>query len=183
MSRADLEGIPEHPLPAGFRLRWFEPGDEQVWREIQSVADVYDSFDASRHAREFGTDVTALAQRQCFLCTEAGDPVGTATAWHDDIYLRPEYGRVHWVAVVPDHQGRGLSKPLMTSVCFRLRELGHQKVYLTTSTARVVAINLYLAFGFVPQPRDEAEREAWHRLRRSLKHPFDLADPDCLGNA
>jgi GNAT superfamily N-acetyltransferase len=175
MSRADVGEVPEFPVPTGFVLRWFKPGDERVWLEIQAAADEYDSFDQGRHEREFGTDVAELEQRQCFLCTAGGQAMGTATAWRDDLGVRPGYGRIHWVAVLPAYQGQGLSKPLLTAACRRLRELGHRGAYLTTSTARIVAINLYLSFGFVPDVRNAREKEAWSRLRGVLKRPVDPA--------
>jgi GNAT superfamily N-acetyltransferase len=55
---------------------------------------------------------------------------------------------VHWVAIVPECQGIGLGKALMTLLCQRLRELGHDQAYLFTSSERVSAIRLYLRFGF-----------------------------------
>lgn len=76
-------------------------------------------------------------------------PVATATAWLNDGYATPEYGRVHWVAVHSAHQGRGLARPLLSAVCYRLKDLGYTKAYLTTSTERAVAMRLYRQFGFV----------------------------------
>jgi hypothetical protein len=49
-------------------------------------------------------------------------------------------------------------------VCLRLRELGHTGAYLTTSAARIPALNLYHQFGFVPVIRDETERAVWQEI-------------------
>jgi GNAT superfamily N-acetyltransferase len=52
------------------------------------------------------------------------------------------------VAILPDYQGRGLSKPLLSQALRRLWELGHTRAYLTTSAERMVALRLYERFGF-----------------------------------
>ena len=70
-------------------------------------------------------------------------------------------GRVHWMAILPEFQGRGLGKALLAAICRRLRELGHERAYLHTSAARLAAIQLYLQFGFAPVVRNAAEEAAW----------------------
>ena len=49
----------------------------------------------------------------------------------------------------------------MTVVCNRLRELGHDRAYLVTSTARLPAIKLYLDFGFEPEIHDAEQQRVW----------------------
>ena len=56
-----------------------------------------------------------------------------------------------------------------TSVCRRLRELQYNKAYLTTASARIVAIQLYLQFGFMPWVRSPEDDRAWEGLMRQLK--------------
>jgi len=105
-----------------------------------------------------------LAERQCFLFDPSGQAIGTASAWFDDNFDGGRIGRVHWVALLPQYQGRKLSKPLMAAVCRRLRELGHDQAYLTTLAARQAAIQLYLRFGFAPLIRNEIERAVWRQI-------------------
>lgn len=38
MIRADLEGLPSFPLPAGYRIRRFRRGEEPHWAEVESAA-------------------------------------------------------------------------------------------------------------------------------------------------
>ncbi len=164
MIRRDLEDIPEFPVPAGFALRWYQPGDEAFWLTIHKLADHYNQITPELFAHQFGTDSALLAERQCFLFDPSGQAIGTASAWFDNHFGGARNGRVHWVAIMPQYQGRKLSKPLMTEVCRRLRELGHDRAYLTTLAARRPAIQLYLRFGFVPLIRNEIERAVWGQV-------------------
>ncbi|HEY66003.1 MAG TPA: GNAT family N-acetyltransferase [Caldilineae bacterium] len=172
MIREHLDGIPHYDLPPGYAIRWYEPGDEEHWVAIHLKADLYNTISRERYIREFGQDPQILHERQCFLIAPSGEVIGTATAWFNEHYRGRVYGRVHWVAIVPEMQGRGLAKPLMTTVCRRLRELGHDRAYLTTSTVRIPAINLYLKFGFVPEIRSEEDLRVWRALLPYLKEPY-----------
>jgi GNAT superfamily N-acetyltransferase len=164
MLRENLEGIPDFTLPSGFALRWYVPGDEAFWFAIHQVADRYNSITKDLFQQQFGTNQARLAERQCYLIAPNGKAIGTATAWFGHGPELEGFGRVHWVALLPDYQGRGLSKPLLASVCTRLRELGHQRAYLSTSTERKRAIQLYLRFGFVPWIQNEPERKLWSEI-------------------
>jgi GNAT superfamily N-acetyltransferase len=164
MERGDLDGIPDYPLPPALRVAWYEPGDENTWVDIHLRAEKYAEISLGVYFREFGRNVQTLRQRQCFLLAGNGQSVGTATAWFNHDYHGQSYGRVHWVAVVPEYQGRGLSKPLLSAVLARMVELGHDRAYLRTSTARLPAINLYARFGFVPSLRTAEDQALWNDL-------------------
>jgi GNAT superfamily N-acetyltransferase len=167
MERPTLDDIPDYPLPPGCHIQWYRPGDEETWISIHDRAEDYVQVDRSVYDREFGRDIEAIRRRQCFLFTPDGTPVGTATAWYNDDYFGQRYGRVHWVAVVPEHQGQGLSKLLLSAVLSRMVELGHDRAYLRTSTARLAAINLYARFGFVPSLRTPEDHAVWRELARA----------------
>lgn len=108
-----------------------------------------------------------LKERQFYLYDAVGLPIGTATAWLKT-YNNLLYGRVHWVAIVPSEQGKGLAKPLLSTVGRRLRDLKHDCAYLKTASVRIAAIGLYLKFGFVPDIRSEEDAKAWHKIREKL---------------
>ncbi len=168
MELASLTSIPEYGLPQGFALRWYEAGDEVSWLQIQAAADQYNDITADLFIKTFGDDQATHEKRICFLTTAMGEPIGTAAAWWDEEGAKGCLGRVHWVAILPAFQGSGLAKPLLATVCKRLRELGHTSGYLTTSAARLPALNLYRKFGFVPVIRDEAERAVWQEIAKEL---------------
>lgn len=169
MIRENLDDIPDCSLPDGYSIRWYGPGDENTWLEIQSLADRYNEVTLSLFEKEFGTDTKVLSERQCFLCDSHHNAIGTASAWYGS-YQRECCGRIHWVAIVPQFQGRGLSKPLLAQTCDRLRSLGHSKTYLTTQTCRLPAINLYAKFGFVPVIDSAKSREVWQELAGHVKY-------------
>ncbi len=159
MQRDTLIAVPGYPLPPGFRITAYRRGDDRSWLRIHLAADLYNRFDRATFRRQFGDDAKLLAARQLFLLAPDGSAIGTVTAW-----FRGAEGRIHWLAIEPSYQGRGLAKPLLEAACHRLAALGHGRAYLTTATNRLAAINLYAGFGFRPVPRNAEERSAWSTL-------------------
>lgn len=173
MIRENLDNIPEYSLPSGYSIRWYQPGYEKHWQAVQSLADVYIKVTPDLFEKQFGTDTQLLSERQCFLCDREENIIGTASAWLDNLDGK-SLGRVHWIAIIPQQQGKGLAKPLLTIICKRLKELGHSKTYLTTQTVRIPAINLYVKFGFVPVIDSNCDREIWKKLQKHIKYPLSF---------
>ncbi|MCU0503114.1 MAG: GNAT family N-acetyltransferase [Anaerolineae bacterium] len=169
MARATLDDLPRYPLPDGYALRMYQPGDAQAWVDIHLEADRWNHVTLETFWKEFGVDPIPLAARQFYLCTAEGTPIGTATGWFNADYYGAAWGRIHWVALRPAYHGRGLAKPLLAAACWRMRELGHDKAYLVTSTPRIPAINLYRSFGFEPEIRSPEDGAAWSLVRPYFK--------------
>ena len=158
MFRSHLGQIPDAPLPQGFRLVDYRPGDAAAWTDIHRLAYAGDPIEITPdlHARQFGTDEAVLAKRQLFIEAPDGRKVATATAWARENYHGERCGQVHWVAVLPAFQGRGLAKPLLRATLLRMKELGHEKAMLITQSTRTTAIRLYEKFGFAVDTRAKA---------------------------
>jgi GNAT superfamily N-acetyltransferase len=169
MIRENLDDIPDYALPSGYAIRWYQPGDEESWYRIHLLADQYTKMTSGLFEEQFGGDARLLADRQCFLIDGNSALIGTATAWLGN-HNKQSRGRIHWVAIVPAEQGKGLARPLLATVCKRLKDLGHDSAFLTTQTVRIPAINLYLKFGFVPAINSERDKEIWRRLKKHLKY-------------
>lgn len=179
MHRDSLEDLPEHAVPDRYELRWFRKGDHEVWYRIQDVADQYNKITPELFGRVFGQDPAEHARRIGFIQHRwERQPVGTAAAWWDTDADGLLWGRVHWVAVKPSHQGLGLSKPLLSAVCLRLRQLGYSRALLSTSTARLKAINLYRQFGFRPSVTTASEWDSWKSLERDIALGLGPGFPD-----
>lgn len=148
------------PLPPGYVLRPYRSGDGDTWRELQSSTGVYGSVSAELFGREFGDRVSDLVERIMFAEAD-GRAVAVSAAWFPSKDVAASAGRLHWVAVRPSHQRRGLGRALVINSLWRLRELGYSTAYLTTGAQNLPAISLYRSLGFEPVPRTVEERRAW----------------------
>lgn len=170
MIREDMEGIPEHPLRPGYSFRCFREGDEDLWVSVQGDADRLQTIGRATFDGQFGHDLPAMLDRTFFVIAPNGDAAGAISAWYGDEPRGNAWGRIHWVAVRPSHQNLGLGKAMMTRAMKRLAQ-SHDRCYLTTATARVAAIKVYLDFGFLPDLSLPEARDAWRSVARSLPHP------------
>ena len=172
MIKEDLTDLPSHALPPGYGLRTYRPGDERCWAEITVSVDEFKEVDRALayFADEFGAERDKMAERCIFLQDAAGRAIGTTTAWYNACFHGRKLGRIHWVAIRPDCQGRGLAKPLMAAAMERLAEL-HDGAYLTTQTTSARAIRMYLDFGFTPSIISDDCHRGWGILAAILDHP------------
>lgn len=174
MVRDHMDHLPFFSCPPGYTIRPFKrTHDERIWAMIETKAGEFPSQEKAleRFEAEFGAFLDEMEDR-CFLLEESGgQAIGTATAWTGDLEGERR-GRVHWVGIVPEYQGRALAKPLLSAVMTRLAR-DAQKVYLTTQTTSYRAVNLYLSFGFVPYlSSTDARKDGWvlmeHVLQKSI---------------
>jgi GNAT superfamily N-acetyltransferase len=169
MWHPDLAQAPRVAAPPGYAIRGFRAGDGDTWVRLQS----HDPFDAptlATFAASMPGDVPTLAERVMFLLDPAGREIGTITAWRAP-FRGTWMGQIHWVALIPAVQGRGLGHALLGAGCARLALLGERAAFLTTNIRRVAALGLYLRAGFIPQPQSTAERAAWLTLLPRLRLP------------
>jgi len=166
MVLGELKAKRAMPYPTPIRRRAFRRGDAETWVRIQEQTGAYPMMNADAFRREFANDLDVLKERMFFLEHESSGPIATSAGWFDAESSR---GRIHWVAVVPAWQGRGLGTMLVLDTCQLLFELGHSRIFLTTERQNLGAIRLYMRLGFHPDPRDTEEVEAWVRIRKLLE--------------
>lgn len=170
MVRKDLLNIPEYALPTGFRMRMFEKGDEHNWARIETSVDEFQNEEAAleRFNKEFGPYIDEVAMRCIFIENSNGEAIGTTTAWYGDLNGDGEIsGRIHWVGIAPEYQGKKLSKPLLSAAMNILAD-HHSKAYLTSQTTSYQAVNMYLNYGFEPFITGPSCDEAWTLLAKTL---------------
>ncbi len=175
MGLSCLESIREIPLPEGYRYVFYKNGDRDDWIEIERTAgEVCDHAHGVRTwEKYFGDYEHLLPERMIFIENEEGEKVATATAFFDNFGNdKSGAGWVHWVAVRADHQGRRLSRPLISKTLATLGLLGYSHAILHTQTTSWVACRIYLDFGFLPLPESEIEsKEGWQILKTITNHP------------
>lgn len=169
-----LRTIPRHALPAGYHFRAYRAGDDQNWLAVQRAAEPFIAITDDFFEREYGQHRDVLADRMFFVETTEGLVMATISAWWErDRHSPAQGGRIHWVAVHPDFQGRGISKPMMTLAMQRLAQ-EYTYAVLGTSSGRPRAIKVYLDFGFLPlsqELNEPATRQAWESVQQLLHHP------------
>ena len=163
LERGNLDGIANISLPEGYRFIFYQPG-------LASWKQYYEGRESE------------LEGRMVFVENACGEKVATATAFYD-IYGRDTSGAgwLHWVAVRREDQGRGLSKPLISHVLNRMRELGYTQAKIPTQTTTWLACRIYLDFGFTPIPANAVHsRDGWRIIKALTGHPslaeFDAAE-------
>jgi GNAT superfamily N-acetyltransferase len=171
MVRADLESIPQHDLPGGYAMREYRDGDRETWLRVQQAAETHENITEGTFDKNF-VPAERLEGRMMFLVSPEGKDCGTITAWFDDEFQGKSWGRIHWVAITPEHRGKGLCKPIVTAAMNRLAELGHERAILGTQTVRRIAIKVYLDFDFLPLVDDDESRRTWGIVAEHLDHPL-----------
>ena len=175
MLEGDITGVPEMPLPPGFRFALYQPGDRDDWIAIEQSAKELSGQKQGEEVWEkyFGGKDEELRRRMVFVLNEQGEKVATATAFYD-IYGRDQSGAgwLHWVAVRQADQGKGLAKPLIARVLSIMRSLGQTRAKIPTQTTTWLACKVYLDLGFRPIPKNlERNRDGWRIIRRLTDHP------------
>jgi beta-glucuronidase len=170
MLRPHMRDLPRFDFPESYSIRPMRLDEVGVWTDIQRDAEPFIAIDDGLFMREFGDDLPAITRR-CFLITgPKGVAAGTISGWYSRDFKGQDYGRIHWVAVRPAYQGRGLAKAAMSCVMAQLAEW-HTRAWLATSTGRIGAIKIYLDFGFVPDMDGPNAETAWRQVRAKLDHP------------
>jgi ribosomal protein S18 acetylase RimI-like enzyme len=174
MVNRDVAAAPRYEMPAGYHMRFYREGDADVWERIQIVSDLYFVAGVETLANSMPGDTAHLAARVMFLVDPAGVDIGTISAWDDSDLDGTPMGHIHWVAIMPAAQGRGLGKPMMTAALDVMCRRGDTAAWLETNTARIPALNLYLHFGFVPYIHNDEERTGWRAVAPALKYPLQV---------
>ena len=145
----------EVKLPEGYSIRTYQPGDEDAWADtVCAVGEFTDREAALQLFTERYLADAALTDRIFFAVSPDGEIAGTAIAWEHDprgMGVRA----LHWVAVRPEHQRKGIGMALcQTALRFFRREDNALPVYLHTQPWSWKAILLYIELGFKLQPKD-----------------------------
>ena len=142
--------FPEISMPEGFRAVLYTAGAERDWAAIEtSVLEFGKESDALAYFQKEFLSYPGETERRClFLETENGEKVATASMWWKYSGKRRDPW-LHWVAVKPAYQGRGLGKAVVSAAMSLLLEIeGDRNCYLHTQTWSHRAVGVYEQMGF-----------------------------------
>ena len=151
MYRSQELPVVEHILPAGFHFEFYQAGDELQWAAIETaVCEFENETQALDYFREkFAPYPEELRQRMLFITDASGEKVATCSAWWKELPSGNRYPLIHWGAVKPNYQGKGIAKAMITNTLKLLQKLEDASpIYLHTQTWSYVAIRLYQKLGF-----------------------------------
>ena len=163
---------PALPCPNGFRIRYLRADEGPVWAHIEHIVNEFVNADAAleRFQWEFAPFPLQIIQRCLVVETTSGEVVGTTSVWYHPAFQGGLWGRLHWVAILPEYQGRGLARPLLVAALNRMAVF-HQRAFLDSDTSRIKALRLYLDYGFRPRLQSSKDYAAWRLVAQQLQHP------------
>lgn len=176
---------PRFPLPEGYTLRTYEAGMEKDWAALQVSVEQMETEEQAlaQFNEEFLPDLDTFKKRSAFIYGPDGKLAASGILWYGYHFGSPRRTRLHWVAVAPEEQGKGLCKALMTILMDVYHVCGKTHgIYLVSQTWSYKALNIYRQFGFKPyhgpQPAgwktetDDFEQEtcaAWDLIEEKLR--------------
>jgi len=147
--------LPRVEVPVGYEIRTFRAGDEEGWasciNRAYSTQRDKTSWTAQSVAEKFVQNPSFIPDG-CFFAVRDGRIVGAFMAWRE-IEAGPQRGRLHWLGIDPEHRNMGLAKLLSVRVLQYLLSHGFTSIFLDTSYAYPVAMQMYSKLGFVETPR------------------------------
>lgn len=170
----DITEVPRCELPEGYRFVSYTDNDRDAWIAIEMSAKEFVSYEQGLEAwdRYYAAKLAELPNRMFFIETHEGEKIATATAFYD-ISGRDTSndGWLHWVAVKREHQGKGLSKPLITYVLRAMNRLGYVHAKIPTQTNTWLACKVYMDLGFLPLEKNlKHNPEGWKIIKALTKH-------------
>jgi mycothiol synthase len=166
MRRHGLDALPTGDLPEGYALRTYRPGDEEAWLSILARSD-FGAWDRARLDRMLASDPAPLPCESIHFATLDDRPIASANCF---VYpaLEGPYSMLGWVAVDPDHRGRGLARCVCLGVMHYASRSGHTHMFLKTEDHRLPAIKTYLRLGFVADIMDDSQPQRWREIKAAI---------------
>ena len=126
-------------LPSGCSLRKCKRDELEIWKRV-IAHERYVDYVTDYFMNVYAEHEDEFFDRCLFVCDARDTPIASCLLWHS--YRR--INTVGWLAVKPEHEGKGLGRALIGEV---LKDALFP-VYLHTQPTSARAIKLYSDFGF-----------------------------------
>ncbi len=159
--------IPVNPVPAGFALRPFRPGDEEAYLQLRRDGGFASSNWTGAHLERLLAK--ALPDGLILAVNAAtGLPAASAAAEKSDYPELPDLGCLGWVMASEAYRGRQLGKVVSLAAMHCLARHGCRRFALKTDDWRLPAVNMYLKLGWKPWLVDDDMPGRWQALCQTL---------------
>jgi len=149
-------------LPAGYTLRTFRRKDRGKYIQLMRKAGFTGWNQVETVLQK------ALPEGIFFVEDSQGNLVATACCLHNPTRFHPSGGELGWVAVDPDHRGKGLGLVVCQEAVRRFLGAGYRRIYLLTDDWRLPAIKTYWKLGFIPFLYNSEMKERWQKVIKKL---------------
>ncbi len=154
-----MEEFEDFPIPEGWTLRTYRPGDEVIWTRIcENGLSAPDDGTLRDWRCAILNQKSIVPERDVFfICRENDIPEATLTAYVDQ---SEGFGDIHMVAAAPSIRGNNVNRMMLAHGMRKLdKEMPNRPRYteLTTDDFRLPAIVGYLKSGFRPVVYDNEE--------------------------
>jgi len=171
-----MEQIDNYPVPEGWTVRNWRPGEIGVWTELcqNGLCGPDDGTFATWRNCIVARENLVPERDIFFICRENDVPEATLTA-----YVRPNgHGDIHMVAAAPSIRGNNVGRVMLAVGMRKLdAEMTNRPriTCLTTDDWRIPAIVGYLKAGFQPVLYDEGMQERWQKICDELNlHGYEM---------
>ena len=176
-----MDAFAEHPVPKGFFVRNYCPGEEQVWIEINKCGIFGPNVGMDGWENMVVKMAGLVPERDILFATLADDiPVATLTAY----VCADGLGSIHMVSAKDSVRGHGIGKALLAIGMKRLREATPRPsiTRLSTDDWRLPAIKGYLNAGFHPVNVSDDMVGRWQIVCATLGiHGVEMLDANGVG--
>lgn len=129
----------------------------------------HECFGRERFSRRYLVSLLEDQEVDVLIGMVEGEVVASAMVLHDPSTIR---SRILSLAIIPEEQGHGNSKPLLTHIEELARQRGSLMIFLEVRVGNEAAINLYLGRGYrigdrIPDFFGRGE-DAWYMERALL---------------
>lgn len=146
-----INSVPQIKLPPGFSIRNFVPNqnDELLWAQIETAAGEFNDVEtASSLLDVWSNELPGELPSRCFFLVDesTGREIGTVTAWEGSGDLEG-MGKIQCVSIIPQYQGRGLAKPLVSHALEYLKGK-YTSAFVLTASEKVTTQRICADLGF-----------------------------------
>lgn len=165
MLRPDLDNIPDMTLSNGYSV--VINTDDMLPDWVELLDKVFAGYTIDR-IRYF-LDSQQWHSNRVKLIQKDGSLVALSVAWYE-VTLWPRSGHVLWVAVLPEHQRKGIGSYLLSQTLHHFSGEGLRDAVVYTDGSRLPAIEMYFKSGFIPLITGTANKEVegWKRTLTAL---------------